>query len=140
MAERAVAEYEDGAEQVVVEAEAAVGANSSAVAEAQVAQLTYCPAVVRQAEVSAAADPDSSPAAAAATDLDTERPVSTAAVEVAEAVAAAELSAAAVPASSAPHRTSPFHHSPLYSSPHISSSLCLSERSASPRSHASSSN
>lgn len=138
MAERAAAEYEDGAEQVVVEAEAAVGANSSAVAEAQVAQLTYCPAVVRQAEVSAAADPDSSPAAA--TDLDTERPVSTAAVEVAEAVAAAELSAAAVLASSAPHRTSPFHHSPLYSSPHISSSLCLSGRSTSPRSHASSSN
>lgn len=39
--ERAAAEPEDGVEQVVVEGAAAVGANSSAVAEAQAAQPTY---------------------------------------------------------------------------------------------------
>ena len=93
--ERAAAEYEDAAEQVVVEGAEAVVANSSATGAAQEARPTYCSTAVPQAEVSAVVDPDSSPAAAA--DLDIERPVWTAAVEV--AVAAAELSAAAVRAS-----------------------------------------
>lgn len=133
--ERAAAEYEDGAEQVVVEAAAVVVANSSATGAAQEVRPTYYSTAVRQAEVSAAGDP------AAAADLDIERPVSTAAVEVAVAVSVspAELSAAAVRASLAPRRTYPFHRSPLCSSRRISSSLCLSARLASPRARASSS-